>query len=290
MIKAHQPKKKLKVCFTDQVHSPIDDHDTINGSIIHSVIIPDELLLSIFYAMDAKSLLHCHMVCRHWRYLIRNRVWYKKAELTVGQSLPLSDKIPWTAYCFICANKPFYKNLVKNHSREEGLFKYWKVTDNGGAGWDIECPPQGVKPLPADPVFENKQFCFVTSFGRCCMEQTIDLIDEGMNEYLLGFLQPTIKVSEWFCSRPNVPAVYDCTIKLLREQKSDRTAMEVLNYTKIIEKDQMNQWFKFCHEFKDYGKGLRKIKFCHSGQDRSYSNGFRGSKMAGASVRLELNI
>lgn len=33
---------------------------------------------------------------------------------------------------------------------------------------------------------------------------------------------------------------------------------------------------------------MRKVRFSHGGQDRSYWTGYYGSKMAGACVRLEI--
>jgi hypothetical protein len=165
-----------------------------NGSIIENKSIPDELLSKILCYTDHKALLLCQLVCKHWNYLIHNYVWHKKAELTIGKSLPFGEKIPWTIYYFICDKKPFYKNLIKNHSGEEGFNAYWGITDFGGNGWNVEHPPTGVVPLPDDPVFENKNYCFITSFKKCSKEQIINLIDEGFSEYLLDYLQPTIKV------------------------------------------------------------------------------------------------
>jgi hypothetical protein len=45
---------------------------------------------------------------------------------------------------------------------------------------------------------------------------------------------------------------------------------------------------QFEHEFKNYGKGLRRIKFIHGGQDIRYWAGHYGSKMAGACIKLEI--
>lgn len=47
-------------------------------------------------------------------------------------------------------------------------------------------------------------------------------------------------------------------------------------------------FLQFEHEFKNYGKGLRKIKFSHGGQDSQFWAGHYGSKMAGACVRMEV--
>lgn len=46
--------------------------------------------------------------------------------------------------------------------------------------------------------------------------------------------------------------------------------------------------FQFESEFKNYGKGLRKILFGHGGQDKVGWAGHYGSKMAGACITLEI--
>lgn len=171
-----------------------ENNTSNNGSIIENKSIPDELLSKILCHTHHKTLLQCQLVCRHWHYLIRNYVWHKKAELTAGRTLPFNRDTPWTMYYFICDERPFYKNLVKNHSGQDGLFEHWSITENGGDGWNVERPPKAVRSMPEDPVFENQYYCFVTSFSKCSMEQVINLVDEGFSEYILDHLQPTIKV------------------------------------------------------------------------------------------------
>lgn len=156
--------------------------------------IPEELLRKIFCYTDHKALLSCQLVCKHWNELIKNYIWHKKAELTLNRPLPSNKEIPWTIYYFICDGRPFYKNLMKNHSGEDGLFKNWNITKNGGEGWNVESYPRGSKPLPDDPVFEDKNYCFSTSFSKCWKEQVVHLVDEGFSEHLLDHFQPTIKV------------------------------------------------------------------------------------------------
>lgn len=170
------------------------DQMSNNGSFIENCSIPEELLLKILCYVDHKTLVGCHLVCKHWNFLIKDYVWQKKAELTLGKSLILNPKTAWTVYYFICDEKPFYKNLIKNHSGEYGPNKHWVILENGGNGWSAERPPKGVKPLPNDPVFENKYYCFVASFSKCWKEQVINLVQEGFSEYILDHLQPTIKV------------------------------------------------------------------------------------------------
>lgn len=42
------------------------------------------------------------------------------------------------------------------------------------------------------------------------------------------------------------------------------------------------------HEFKNYGRKLRKIHFYHGGRDRQFWSGHYGAKMAGAYVKVKI--
>lgn len=89
---------------------------------------------------------------------------------------------------------PFNINLIKNHSGQSGLKSDWEIMIYKGDGWTVESPPVGVQELPKDPIFENINHCFVTSYNCCWKEQIIDLVQEGFSEYELDQIQPVIKV------------------------------------------------------------------------------------------------
>lgn len=167
-----------------------------NGLVLSDKYIPEELLGELFCYVDCKSLLNCQLVCKRWKDLIQEYVWRKKAELIFGQSLQClkSYELPWTVYYKICKKNPFERNLLKNHSGQEGLKKHWVISRQGGDHWRIEKPPVGVPPLPDDPVFEGKNSCFVTSYSLCSKRQIVDLIAEGLSDVLLDTFQPPIQV------------------------------------------------------------------------------------------------
>lgn len=192
-----QISDKLKSMSVSEERVTYDEASN-NGLIIREKYIPEELLCEIFCHVDHKTLCNCQLVCKQWNLLIQGYVWRKKAERTLGKTLPVDANAPWTMYYFICDKKAFGRNLIKNHSGKSGLNSDWTTVHDGGDGWKVECPAVGVPPLPQDPVFDGKQYCFVTSYGHCWKQQTIDLIDKGFTEYLLDNLQPTIKVIIWF--------------------------------------------------------------------------------------------
>ncbi|XP_047365011.1 F-box only protein 44-like [Vespa velutina] len=257
-----------------------------NGFILGNKYIPEELLAEFLCHVDNKTLLNCQLVCKRWKILIHSYVWRKKAEMTLNRPHTLDTDMPWKAYYMIAKKRPFEKNLIKNHSGEYGVQKYWKIFTDGGDHWKVENPPCGVPPIPKNvSVFEKKEYCFVTSYNNCSKMQLIDLEAEGLLSYVLDVLQPTIVVSEWYSCRWDCPAHYECTIELLR---SDNKVMKTFQFHDDIEGDKQNQWLNVSHEFKDYGLGLKKISFYHGGMDKSFWAGHYGSKMAGACVIVKI--
>lgn len=116
------------------------EEESNDGFIFCDKYIPEEVLPDILcYCVDYKSLCSCQLVCKNWQNLIQDYLWRKKAELTVHHALPADENAPWTMYYLICHKKPFYKNLMKNHSGEIKLKKdtNWVIKSEGGDGWKI---------------------------------------------------------------------------------------------------------------------------------------------------------
>lgn len=164
-----------------------------NGLVLNGTEMPPELIENILFYVDVKSLLKCRRVCKYWNEVITHQVWRKKAENRTGFKFTTDTALGWKEYYLICSEL-FGRNFVKNHSGKE-KFKYWHITDREGDGWAIECPPIGAPLLSPEPEFENKQHCFVTSYGDCLKIYTVDLIREGFTTNILDQLQPSIEVS-----------------------------------------------------------------------------------------------
>lgn len=261
------------------------DKDSENGFTINGQYIPEEILAEILLRVDNKTLLQCHLVCKEWNILIRSYVWRKKVEMVLGKLLPFEEDIPWQALYKICEKRPFRKNLVRNHSGEYGVRKHWRIIHQGGDRWKVEDSPKGAPPLPNDPVFEGKQYCFVTSYDICMKQQIIDLASEGLTPELMDSLQPPITVSEWYSSRFDCPATYECMVSLVGK---DHQKIEMFTFRDDLEGDRQAQWFYKEHTFRGYGPGVRKVAFSHIGTDKSFWAGHYGAKMAGACVRVDV--
>ncbi|XP_071626379.1 F-box only protein 44-like isoform X2 [Temnothorax longispinosus] len=257
------------------------DEEDNNGLVLCDKYLPVEVLIEIFCHVDCKTLLRCQLVCKRWKMLM-NHVWHKKTEWTLGKPFPWNDKMPWTVYYLACTKKPYERNLVKNHSGDEESFRHWDISYDGGDRWTVEEPPASMPELPqTEPLFKDRQTCFATSYEQCTKVQVIILTDEGIHPYILDTYQPPIEVSEWYGCRWDCPAGYQLRVKLFR---NDNKLIDEFLFRDVLEGEKQNQWLKITHVFKNYGPGLRRISFEHSGKDRSFWAGHYGSKMAGACV------
>ena len=178
-----------------ETHSHPEESDELvdNGLMLANKLLAVELVQRILCYVDERTLLHCQLVCKCWNEIIKDYVWRKKAEIKTGCKISIDTVLEAKDFYSICTNNLFERNLMENHSGAE-QFKHWQITQNRGHQWIIECPPVGAPSLPPEPVFEDKQHCFVTSFGECCKQYTVDLIGEGFTVNILDNLKPTIEV------------------------------------------------------------------------------------------------
>lgn len=169
------------------------DEEDDNGLVLCDKYLPIEVLMEIFCHADCKTLLRCQLVCKRWRMLMRD-VWHKKTERALAKPFPWNDKMPWSVFYLACTKKPYEMNLVRNHSGAERM-NHWEIMSNGGDHWKVEEPPVGVPELPqTEPMFNDRQICFVTSFADCSKIQNISLTSAGIHPYILDLYQPPIVV------------------------------------------------------------------------------------------------
>lgn len=261
------------------------DEKSENGLVICNTYLPEELLTEVLCYVDYKSLLMCQLVCKRWNAIICDYVWRKKVEMRIGRSLPPDQNMTWQMYYLMYKKNPFGRNLIKNHSGAQGAKEHWQIICDEGDHWTIESPPIGIPPLPSnDPILEGKQCCFVTSYGSCTKSQIINLEAEGLAPYVLDALQPPILFSEWYGCRWDCAAAYACTVVLLG---NNEIPIDSFKIRRLLTGDDQNKWHLVSHEFRNYGPGLRQIRFEHGGRDLQFWAGHYGSKMAGAGVYIK---
>ncbi|XP_058804214.1 F-box only protein 44-like [Phymastichus coffea] len=262
----------------------IENIETSNGLILETSYIPEELLIEILLYVDCRQLVLCHLVCKQWNKIIKESVWRKKAEINYGRLLFINQKLPWSAYFFISNKKLFQRNLLEStnnkvsYAKDEFESIHINVKDNSH--------PINVLPFPEDPLFKKNINCIKVVHDDIISARrkfSIDLIQEGFTNYILDILEPIIEVSEWYyTTQEHEEAEFECSIKLLNSSNvydGNNRVMRVYHFHKRMNKaDLRGKWFKFTHVFKNYGPGIRRIKF--------YDGGHHNIIMTGASVMM----
>ncbi|XP_051895224.1 F-box only protein 6-like [Pristis pectinata] len=240
----------------------------------------DILMVLLSYIPARELILTCRLVCRAWKELVDGVHIWKRMCLREGYFKRGWDIFPedWMRFYFF---HPLMKNLLKNPCAEE-QFQFWTIDDNGGDHWNIEDLPEAhTDNFPDKGV--NKYF--VTSYGLCRKSQIIDLVENGLWGNLLDVIQPKIVVKDWYAARRDCGCIYRLHVSLLSEKKCI-----VQKYkSKVIKIPQWSdaKWNEIVHVFKDYGPGVRYVKFSHEGQDTQFWAGWYGIRVTNSSVTIE---
>ncbi|XP_029911011.1 F-box only protein 6-like isoform X2 [Myripristis murdjan] len=215
------------------------------------------------------------LVCRDWKDVVDSESLWRKRCRREGYHLSDPAKVPsnWRLFYFLCKKR---RNLIKNPRAAE-KFNGWQILENGGDQWQIEDP---MVPHPNETV----QKVFVTSYSMCKKSQLIDLEKEGYNPLFMDEFQPDIKISDWYAPRWDCGSQYEISVQLLNHRKRpiqtfapDRVYFDQWN-------DQ--QWNEITHTFKNYGQGVRFIRFTHGGQDTQFWAGWYGVRVTESSVEI----
>ncbi|XP_033097735.1 F-box only protein 44-like [Anneissia japonica] len=251
--------------------------------------LPDEILTLILVLVPDECIKHCGLVCCRWSEIVVATTFWKEKCLRKGYILSslIASYAPnnWKEFYYL---KPYSRNLIQNPSGKDGLEKNWTIRRNGGDEWKVEDKTIGAKDKPEEllTVNEGSTENFATSYGWCEMDQVIDLEKEGCSLKLIDDHQPEIYVSEWYTERFDCGCYYELQVQLFAAL-SDKDPIEEHHFASgLIPQWSDNEWKQVEHTFKNYGKGVRFIRFIHRGKDSQFWAGHYGSKMAGAQVRI----
>ncbi|KAF6721246.1 F-box only protein 6 [Oryzias melastigma] len=212
---------------------------------------PLDILEEIFLNVPPYQVVRgCRLVCQDWKEVAdRDSFWIERCRRE-GYHSQHASEIPrdWKYFYFIHKKR---RNLLKNPRGEDG-FDGWTIVENGGDRWKIEDP---MVSHPNEGVQKN----FVTSYGMCLKSQLIDLKKEGYNSSFMDEIQPHIRISDWYAPRWDCGCLYVITAELLNDKKKvvRKFAPETVTFAQW--NDQ--QWNLRTHVFKDYGPGVRYIRF-----------------------------
>ncbi|XP_035513111.1 F-box only protein 44-like [Morone saxatilis] len=217
----------------------------------------------------------CRLVCRQWKEVADSESFWKERCRREGYRLRDASKIPedWRLFYFLCKQR---RNLLKN-PRAENEMNNWHILENGGDNWTIE---DVMTPHPNETVKKN----FVTSFQTCKKMQLIDLGMEGYNPSFMDQFQPDIRISDWYAPRWDCGSEYEIHVELLNQRK--RPIKTFSPDTIYFEQWSDQKWNQMTYVFKNYGKGVRYIRFTHGGKDTQFWAGWYGIRVTDSCVEI----
>ncbi len=126
---------------------------------------------------------------------------------------------------------------------------------------------------------------YVTSYSWCCREQVVQLSTKGLSDVIMDSIQPAIAVSEWFYARFDCASRYFIRVDLLSSDHKVIACFEDSEETAQWQGGELG-WRVKSHVFREYGEGVRYIRFADAGIDSQFWLGHYGSKMAAASAAI----
>ncbi len=167
---------------------------------------------------------------------------------------------------------PFYHNLVVNPNGDSGHMGGWTITSNGGNGW--------LAHLGAD-ASRSHDNGFLTSFAWAKREQVIDLRAQGFSSEFLD-TQPPLIVSEVF-EKVFCPDDFYLAVDLLDANKNViHTWSSGTQRHKDTACDYSGYREQIGVELRNYGRGVRFIRWRDGGKDSESWWGHFGPKLQNA--------
>ncbi|XP_036447208.1 F-box only protein 44-like [Colossoma macropomum] len=236
------------------------------------VAVIEEIILNL---PADQALRVCRLVCREWKVVVDSAsFWREKCRREGLKPRCITTELwDWKTFYFLFKEA---RNLLKNPSADES-FSGWEIIQNGGDGWTIE---RIFAPHPDNTVTK----CFVTSYHSCLKCQLIDLEKEGYSPAFLDEMQPDIVISDWYAPRRDCGSKYDICVELLNQNQEAIQTFQPESVFFPQWNDQ--QWKEMKHVFKNYGRGVRFIRFTHGGQDTKCWAGYYGIRVTSSSVKV----
>ncbi|XP_020315433.1 F-box only protein 6 [Oncorhynchus kisutch] len=214
----------------------------------------------------------CRLVCHEWKEVVDSDSLWRERCRREGYQTCDATKLPedWRLFYFLCKKR---RNLIKNPGAED-KFNGWQIMKNGGDQWNIN---SGVLNNTATKYF-------VTSYATCMKSQLIDLEEEGYRPSLMDAFQPAIVISDWYAPRQDCGSEYEICVELLNQKK--KPIRKFSPDAVIFQQWNDQKWNQMTHVFKNYGPGVRYIRFIHGGKDTQFWAGWYGIRVTNSSVEI----
>lgn len=175
-------------------------------------------------------------------------------------------------------------NLLTNAGAENEYDGWTKI--NGGNGWSINMVELGLIGTP-----HSGDNFWVSSYLNCTLSQTIDLLTAGFTEAQLDAV-PNIKTGAFVATNTRTGSHTTIKLELLAANNTILSTHYVCNELNI---PVNTSWTEKSIIVRNYGTGVRKIKFYLIGRDERVWTGHFGTQFddafvyVGASISTNIN-
>ncbi|XP_064176071.1 F-box only protein 6-like [Anguilla rostrata] len=238
-------------------------------------VLPPPVLEKVFVNVPHKEVVCvCRLVCREWKEVADSAaLWRERCRRDRFRPHDITrPPTDWRLFYFLCKNR---RNLLKNPSADEE-FNGWQILENWRDEWRIE-------PLSEPPDGTATKY-FATSYEPCKKYQLIDLVKEGYSQSFMDEIQPDIVISDWYAPRWDCGSMYEICVELLSRNK--KVIRKFCPEPVVYEQWNDQKWQQMTHVFRDYGQGVRFVRFCHGGKDTQFWKGWFGIRVTKSSVEI----
>ncbi|CAD6186932.1 unnamed protein product [Caenorhabditis auriculariae] len=249
-------------------------------------VLPPDIWREILLRTEEETLRSAVKVCRTFREILSDDSFWSLgatlsnlAKLIFRKTLsrPDSSSIPPESTC----------------STLEQLQREYDIRfSQGGNGFAIETPPHGC--VNDHPDVET---CFATTFNYCHYNLRVDLTKWGIEEWVLDYIRPTIRITELVAPRNDCGCSYEIYARLSEENRAHFGSVNYLDpqfhsYCKL-EKREWPQWSgcgweEVALEISEYPIGMRFLSITSGGKDSQFWSGHYGPKMARLKIEIVL--
>lgn len=272
-------------------------------------VLPYEVVSHILDYVPLRELVRvCMLVSQRWRKFLTDPTFWKVRMRRGGNYSPELDAISNAEWPKLCLYSVYEPNWIRSFDKDQKLsFTHWKWTsmnwhrfkisscparqDDSHRGFYWEIENEWIDPERDEEVFKENSGCvsnYATSYKWGCREQLIRLANVGLSNEIMDKVQPSLEVSEWFAARWDCGSEFCIRVELM---DAERAVVKFFEHSVVTEQWLGGElgWRKLEHVFREYGPGVRYLRFADAGKDTQFWAGFYGSKMAAAWARVKFS-
>lgn len=298
--------------------------DNSTDMIIDAEEVSNECFAHVFHRLDKKSLLNCMLTCHRFEGIISSdSFWVEQARMSKPTVLPsLAWRRAVSQKKFDEQSDPevdvsnFKFNLKRmvtsgrGYSQIVPLFEshFENARENTINGvlrsddFSIRAPANGIRMEVnggegCQPHPEVSR-CFAFSFSSGAIIVFIDLVNSGIDPWVLDHVRPKIRITQKVNHR------HDCSARLsfaaqlnynetqwiqemgMRQTDENLNLKRFKSTNKEWQQWSENEWEDWSIEFDDYPSGMRHLTVLNEGKDGQYWAGFYGPKVANIQVQV----